>query len=300
MTYQVGIVFSLLAALSWSISTLIYAKFGENQNPLILNFVKGVAGSLFLLATLLILGEYQFDSKTPGLLPLVLSGIIGIALGDSAFFLAMNRCGSTLTASLQCLTPPLVAFLAFLFLGESLDILQWIGIIVSSSCTVGLIYSKSNSYQQSHSFGKRSLRYGVFWAVLAALCQAIGILVAKDSLGHVTAFQGAFYRIFPSTVLLGCLVVMGMYLGRMTKIKVNIKRVSYPIQLCLASFVGTYLGLFFMTLGLKWSDAGISTALASSYPVWITLIQTLVFKEAFRPISWIYLAGSVGGIFLVV
>lgn len=60
---------------------------------------------------------------------LAVSGVIGIAIGDSAYFAALKRIGPNKTLLLESLAPPLSGVLALVFLGSGADItkLAWRG-----------------------------------------------------------------------------------------------------------------------------------------------------------------------------
>ena len=50
--------------------------------------------------------------------------------------------------------------------------------------------------------------------------------------------------------------------------------------LALASFFGTFIGLLLMSIGAKYAKAGISSALTSTFPLWIIPISVLIAGES--------------------
>jgi drug/metabolite transporter (DMT)-like permease len=58
---------------------------------------------------------------------LALSGVIGIGLGDTAYFAAINRLGPRRALLLETLAPPIAALLALVFLQEALSLRAWLG-----------------------------------------------------------------------------------------------------------------------------------------------------------------------------
>ncbi|MBU0617279.1 MAG: DMT family transporter, partial [Planctomycetes bacterium] len=99
-----GELFALLAALTWAFAMVLFKYSGERVTPLALNLFKNVVGVILLALTLLaapllpsLLGGESLQQVLA--LParqiwiMVLSGVIGIALGDTLFFYGLNMVG---------------------------------------------------------------------------------------------------------------------------------------------------------------------------------------------------------------
>jgi drug/metabolite transporter (DMT)-like permease len=84
----IGIAAALGSAASWAVGSVLFKMLGDKLQPISLTFAKGVAGAMMLGVALMFIGirgiEYQ------SLLLLTLSGILGIAIGDTFF---LWRCG---------------------------------------------------------------------------------------------------------------------------------------------------------------------------------------------------------------
>lgn len=109
-----------------------YAQLGQKIPPLALNLSKGVIAIAFIALTLIVQGNYwfaQIDAVAVGFL--LLSGVLGIGLGDTFYFEALNNLGARRTLLLEALAPPLSALIALIFLQESLSAKAWAGIFLT-------------------------------------------------------------------------------------------------------------------------------------------------------------------------
>jgi drug/metabolite transporter (DMT)-like permease len=135
-----------------------------------------------------------------------LSGLIGIGIGDMAFFQTLPRLGSRLTSLLTgCLSAPLAALIEWLWLGTTLSLAQilWGLLIVVG---VGVALMPSEHVQRT----RRALFVGTAYAVLASLCGALGGVVSRKAYevvhaggGHIDGGNAAFQRCLGGLLLAG-------------------------------------------------------------------------------------------------
>jgi len=112
---------ALGAAFLWALSAVIYAHLGQKILPLALNLSKDVIAIAFIALTLIVQGNYlPTDMNALSLGFLLLSGVLGIGLGDTFYFEALNHLGARRTLLVEALAPPLSAFIALIFLQEAL------------------------------------------------------------------------------------------------------------------------------------------------------------------------------------
>lgn len=108
MTNFKGELAALGAAFLWAVASVVWSRVGQRIPPLELNLIKGSIALAFLALTLLLQGQLPplIDSTT--LWQLLLSGIIGIGLADTALFAAFNCLGPRRTLLIKILTSPLL------------------------------------------------------------------------------------------------------------------------------------------------------------------------------------------------
>jgi len=148
-------------------------------------------------------------------------------------------------------------------------------------------YHHANS--PSSRLNPKDLRRGIFWAIVAALCQALGIVIARQALQEVDSTIGTLSRLIPA--VLG-LLVLTLVTSQTQDLVTIAKDRRLTLKLTTAAFLGSFLGLVLMSLGAKYAKAGITTALSSTYPLWVIPLARIFLKEPtnFRSIGWTLLA----------
>ncbi|MDX2100857.1 MAG: DMT family transporter, partial [Leptolyngbyaceae cyanobacterium bins.59] len=117
---------ALTAALMWAIASTVYGHLGKQIPPLMLNLIKGAMAIVLLLLTLLIRQEGWVAIPETSFVLLLLSGAVGIGLGDTFFFESLNYIGARKALLMEALAPALSAIVAAIFLGEKLEPLSWL------------------------------------------------------------------------------------------------------------------------------------------------------------------------------
>ena len=90
----------------------------------------------------------ELNIETNHILVLAISGIIGIAIGDSAYFAALKRIGANKTLLLESLAPPLSGVLALMLLGAALSIQSWLGVIITTLAVTFVVFQPSQQEEQ--------------------------------------------------------------------------------------------------------------------------------------------------------
>ena len=169
---------ALTAAFLWALSSIVYSLLGRKIPPLQLNFLKGMIAIAFLVITILWQGNRQVDFSLLPVIFLALSGIVGIGLGDTAYFSALNNLGARRTLLMENLSPVMSAFLALVFLGEQLSIKSWCGILLTLLGVAWVISERSPVAIES----KQTWRKGIVWGIIAAVTSSIGAVFSRFAL----------------------------------------------------------------------------------------------------------------------
>jgi drug/metabolite transporter (DMT)-like permease len=238
-------------------------------------FKNGVAVVCLILSLLILRPPLPAGSYGP-ILWLALSGIIGIALGDTAFFAALKHLGTQVTSAIQCLAPPVAALVAAWAWGETLSIAEMSGMTLTVSAVFGIIYfGKKDGAALAH-LSRRDLGVGIVLAVLSALCQAMGIVISRYSLQDVHVIPGTLLRLLPAVLVL---TVTGILSPRGLAMGLIFRKGILPYRLALAAFAGAFVGLILMSVGTKYAKAGVVAALSSTYPIWIIPFARIYLHE---------------------
>ncbi len=298
---SLGWVASLLASFTWSFSVLIYRYYGVGYSATWLNLFKGFIALIFFGVATALWGVSPSVSSTT-FWTLAVSGVVGVVIGDSAFFAALIRIGGTMTAAIQSLAPSLTAIFAWFFLAEELTLAQVSGLVITSICLVILVIKQAprserlrGDLRENSSNGYRT---GVGFAIIAAIGQAVGAVIAKPVIQDLSAMTASSLRLWAPVLLLFIWqirktdsiwnTIHGLVTGR------------HVLPLAIGSFAGTFIGLILMTYGMARAPLGVVLALTSTYPVWIMLIEQVTGRSEIGKSGLALVLGSVAGIWLMV
>ncbi len=286
-----------LAALSasavWATASLIFARLGRSVGPLVMNALKCVIAVLLMFIALLVLDGRLWPSEL-GLFEtgvLAVSGVIGLTIGDTAYFNALNRLGARRTLLLSALTPPMTALLAIPVLAEPVTVELVAGMVLTLSGVVWVILerhtdsptaadtssSEASSPPDAPGPGlSRAEKIGLAFGVGAALCQALGNVLTKLGGAEISALEISIVRLAFGIAGLG--VVLGV-LGRLGQTADPLKNRRTFAMLFAATFLGTFLGIWLMNAGLRYTYTGIAATLSSTSPIFILPLAYFIDKE---------------------
>jgi len=273
ITYR-GELAALSAALIWAIASIVCTGVGRTLSPLMLNLVKGLIAIALLIVTLLLSGQLLPEVNPISMGLLIASGALGIGLGDTAYFEALNCLGPRRSLVLESLAPPLTAVLAFIFLEESLTQSTWAGIILTILGVTWVVLERTSTLPDFH---PRPLR-GIVCGVIAAIAQAGGAVLSRAALVNtdITPLWSTLIRLTAGVLIL--LVWLGLKNHRMQELKpLQSKRLMTIVAG--TAFASTYLGIWLQQIALKYAPAGIAQALSATSPVFVIPITALSMRE---------------------
>ncbi len=267
MSQYSGEIAALITALCWAIAVVLFRKLGGFFTPLTLNLWKGGL-SLLALAVALIFIPFNLPNSID-VIWLLASGLIGIGIGDTAFFAALNRMGERLTLLVaETLAPVFTALLALAWMVELLSAVQWLAIgVILLGVDIVLGMRKSHKTNSKFSFG--SLAY----AALAALCQAVGAVI-----GRYVLVNSEVNPVVASTVRLAggfaLIIVMLIFTKQAWMPKKSMEKRQWG-NLLLATFIGTFLAMVLQTYSFAHTEAAIAQSLFASSIIFSLLIARI-------------------------
>jgi drug/metabolite transporter (DMT)-like permease len=287
---------ALSAALLWALSSLVYSRLGAKIPPLQLNLYKGIIAIALIIITLMIQGITLAELSVSAVALLTISGIIGIGLGDTAYFSALNSLGARRTLLLETASPGMGALLALIFINEQLAYSSWCGILLTI-LGIAWVISERLPVDQIRVSGK-----GVIWGILAAIAQALGAVISRYALiqSEITPLESTLIRLVGGTVIvvgLLCLPVTQANQDSKEKINWQLSPGSLGI-IAIAAFGSTYLGIWLQQTSLKFAPTGIAQTFLATSPLFILpLVAWQGEKISLRAILGVVI--SLGGIALM-
>lgn len=275
---------AILAALCWSISSLISVDISRTIGGLVFNRLR-----LFFVSRMLILYTTAIDTwKTIELDLLniiILSGVIGVFFGDTLLFIALQKIGPRRNNILFALAAPFTILLNIFFLKQNMTLIELIGCFtVFIGVVIAIAYgtNKENSHRWESIEG--SLYLGIIFGILAALCQAIGLIIMKPILDlGVDPIASAAVRTSVSAILLSFTFMSNnKYLVSLNPITMKL-----VFKSIISGFLGMALGMSLLLVALQHADAGIVATLSSTSPVLVLFLIWVLTKKLPTLGAWI-------------
>ena len=284
-----GGIFALVSAASWALGTILWRKIGDKISPLSMNLSKGIIGLIFLGIALLLAGIEPVSLKT--FLILALSGLLGIAVGDTLYFMSLMQLGPRLTSLMGALTPVFIAFSAVFFLNERPSLPVWIGIFLTIGGVAWVLWER---VPQKKLIGNKSL--GIKYGLLSILAMTAGVIFAKIGVEKAPALEATFIRI------LGAVAGLALWGGRNRRLKgwlIPFKDFHLLKNVSFVVFIGTFGGFWLFLLALKMIDASVVSVLSSTAPLFILPMTAVMLREKISFRAGVGAAIAVGGVALM-
>ncbi len=268
---------ALGAAFSWSIGSVISMITVRHMGSLAFNRYRLWISFSMLLVVTLVLGLWRAFPWDQSYVILV-SGFVGIFMGDTALFACVRRLGARRSSVLFSMNAPMTAVLGFVLLGESLAFLQSLGIVVAViGVWLAIIFGKRKSQISAWEDITPPLWLGVILGLLAALGQSIGSIIIRPVMETgADPVVVAMLRVGISAV---ALTMFAMAAPQATKLQNPMNKRMW-IYLAGSAFVGMGLGMTLIMFAFRGAEAGIAATLSSTTPVMVLPILWFTSKEA--------------------
>jgi drug/metabolite transporter (DMT)-like permease len=265
---------SVGCAITWAVASVLFARAlrdVEGGTPQALNLVKCALAFPGLVVVGLLGGEGWPSPAAHGL-TLLASAALGLAVSDTAYFVALNRLGVARGVLFIPLNPVVTALLAAAWLGDPFGPVELAGMgLVIGGIVLVLVPGPGASSVPSSGRTRRDVVIGVLAGVGAALAQGASNVLMKQAVTAVSASHVAALRIgYGGLVLAVIIAVTG---GPRTVAPFLRRGARGPIVI--ASAVGTFLGMWLGTWGAKGLPIGVATTLAGTTPVWALALARL-------------------------
>jgi drug/metabolite transporter (DMT)-like permease len=280
----IGELSGLLTAFLWSGTSLAFASAAQRIGTLQLNINRMLLASIFLLINILIAG-YSFDLSAAQVLNLVVSGLIGLILGDTFLFKAFQYIGARLSMLLMASSPAMSSILAFIFLDEDLSTAGIAGIIVTIAGIAIVVLERKEVPNAKYKISK----VGIIYGLLGALGQAGGLIFAKFAFqeAELNAMVATFFRVFSSAlIMLGGTILIRRYKNPFLLYRNDPKAFGATL---IGTVLGPYLGITFSLVAIANTKVGIAATLMSTMPIIMLPLVKHIYKE---DLSWRAVTGA--------
>ena len=298
MTYF-GELISIGVAFSWT-ATALLSEFGSKRlGNLTLNVLRMLLAILF---SLVLFGVVTGSPLPPGASAeaagwMLLSGLVGYVIGDFCLFQCYIIIGSRYGQLFMTLAPLAAALMAWLTLGQQMKAMSIVAMLVT---LLGIGISVLGRGEH-HKVSLKLPLNGVLFAIGAAVCQGVGLVLSKIGMDHyetttmaeagipdwLVPFSANFYRCIAG--IIGFLFLLWVANGLEHLREAMHDRKGLTVATATTIF-GPFVGVGFSLMAVQYTSAGIASTLMAMTPIIILLPSYWLFHEK---ITWRAVLGAV-------
>ena len=277
---------SLAAALSWTLASLFGHWPAVTFGSLHFNRIRMVV-SAALLAMMMVATNNTWFLPEAFWLPILASALIGVVIGDFFLFVTMRRLGPRRTGILFAANAPLAAVLGWLFLSETLQLLEILAIFIGfCGICLAVIYGKRRDLLHVWETVTQPLWIGVGAGFIAALGQAGGVLLLRPVMeAGGDPMLASFIRVSTAA----CFFWVVLPFSRPTIAFAVYKDLKVWFFIVANSFFGLSFGVYLLLAALETGHVADVTILSSFGPVMI--LPFVWYQTRMRP-AWGAWAGA--------
>ncbi len=287
---------SLGAAACWAVASVLAVSPARHLGAFAFTRWRMTLVALMLWSVSLATGGWRlFPPQAWGVM--ALSGVIGIFIGDTALFAAMNRLGPRRAGVLFATHAVFSAVLGFWLLNERMSAqTAWGGALTVAGVMTAILLGRRKEESHAWEADRGHVGVGVALGLLAALCQAVGSLIAKPAMAaDVDPVTASALRV---SVAAGAHYVV-LWLGFRAARAHN--PITWPVlgQTALNGLIAMGIGMTLILLALQKGDVGMVAILSSVSPVLVLPLLWWQLRRSPAPAAWLGAALTVAGTALI-
>ncbi|MEZ4388253.1 MAG: DMT family transporter [Candidatus Krumholzibacteriia bacterium] len=276
-----GELMGLVAALIFAWTSVFFTTAGSRLGVTTLNLLRLLGGTLLLGTTHLVLfGNLWPTAPLGSILWIGLSGIVGLAIGDSALFRAFTLIGPRRSMLAMASAPVFTVLVAWVLLGEALDLLAIVGILVVMGGVMLAVLGKDPGGGRFANPDRALLRRGYLLALVAAAGQGLGSAFVKLGMAGgavpVDPLSATFVRMAFAWAAYWICVVPRHDLRALLR---PLRDRRGAAALAVATFFGPYVSVYISILAIRHAEAGVAQVLLGTVPIFVLLPAWLVYRD---------------------
>ena len=293
MTY-IGELISIGVAFSWTATALLSEYGSKRMGNLTLNVLRMALALLFSLVLFAIVvgSPLPVGITSQALGWMLLSGLVGYVIGDFCLFQCYIIIGSRYGQLFMTLAPLAAALMAWVSLGQQMTSMSIVAMLVT---LLGIGISVLGRGEH-HKVSLKLPFNGVLFAIAAALCQGIGLVLSKIGMDHYDTTQMPAWLIPFSANFLRCIAgIIGFSLllyfrDGFTPLREAMYDRKGMIAAIATTIFGPFVGVGFSLMAVQYTNAGIASTLMALTPIIILLPSWWLFRQ---PITWKAVIGAI-------
>jgi drug/metabolite transporter (DMT)-like permease len=206
---------------------------------------------------------------------LVISGLLGLVIGDSFLFKSFQLIGARLGIIIMASVPILSTILAYFLLNEIISFVGMFGMLLTIVGILIVVLERNVPDENKIAVSK----IGIFYGFLGALGQASGLIFAKYAFqgGELNGFAASFIRLFSASIII--LPIASTFRRYKNPISIYLKDKYSAKVILIGTVFGPVLGITGSLIAIEYAKVGIASTLMATMPIIMLPISRFYFKE---------------------
>ncbi|WP_050910910.1 DMT family transporter [Vibrio campbellii] len=283
---------ALCAAFLWAVSSLISVVPAQHLGAFAYSRWRMGCTAVILSTMAWITGGW-LSVSAGHITPMMASGLIGIFIGDTALFACLNRMGPRQAGLLFSCHAVFSAILGYFLFSESMTGMELIGAaLVFSGVVMAIFYGRRGQTSNALEEIKGNVWIGVGLGLTAAMCQALGGIIAKPVMQtSVDPVAASAIRMISAFVAHCALWLIGAKVARATR---TITWKVFGIT-ALNGFLAMAVGMTLILYALREGNVGMVALLSSTTPIMLLPLLWVYTKKRPNRFAWFGAALAVIG-----
>ncbi len=289
----IGELISIGVAFSWTATALLSELGSKRLGNLTLNVLRMALALLFSMVMFWVVMGSPWPSG--GTIEaygwMLLSGLVGYVIGDFCLFQCYIIIGSRYGQLFMTLAPLAAALTAWIALGQQMSAVSIVAMLVTLSGIAISVLGRGEHRRVSLSLPLS----GVLFAVAAAVCQGVGLVLSKIGMDRYDAssipawlvpFSANFFRCVAGIVGFSLLLYLREGFSPLREALHDRKGMSVATA---TTIFGPFVGVGFSLMAVQYTSAGIASTLMALTPIIIILPSYWLFRQR---ITWRAVVGA--------
>ena len=291
---MLGDLAALSTAFLWSLTSIMIRDSVGRVGAVSVNTVRATIGATIFVAILLFTGRISEALATPlsSVAVLVVSIVVGLGLGDTAYFHSLRLIGVSRALPISGSYPLLTVVLAAVLIGEPLDWGDGLGTVFVVAAVWLLALPARGANAETHP--PADLRLGVLLSIFAAATWAISTIGLKIGAQGIDVVVANGIRL-PAAALI--MILSSLRRGGGLRLRDYDAKTASLVGL--SGVTGTALGSFLYLVAVMYAGAGRTAALQATSPFFAAPLALIFLKERIPSTAIIGMVLSVIGVWLI-
>lgn len=274
---------ALAAAFLWAVASILSVAPAQHLGTFAYSRWRMGCTSVILGTMALITGGWS-SVETTAISAMALSGLIGIFIGDTALFACLNRMGPRQAGLLFSCHAVFSAILGYFLFSENMTSLELLGsTLVFSGVLTAIFFGRRGQASNQLESIKGNVWVGIGLGLLAALCQAMGGIIAKPIMQtDIDPVAASAVRMMTAFAAHSVLFISGVKIARATQ-PMTMKIFSIT---AVNGFLAMAVGMTLILYALRDGNVGMVALLSSTTPIMLLPILWVYTKRRPNRYAW--------------